>query len=245
MSSSTQPLQLTDAIKIMLELQDLDNQLGKWEKQRLALSKTVDESRALVAACKARQAELKSSFDNEKKKRGLYELEVKTKEEEIKKHNAQLGQLSSNDAYKAKLTEIQNARKDIAAMEEQILILIQNEEAIKLKFDEEAAQLDTQTKDAESKQAEMVSSSKEFEDKVAAEQGKRQQLLESMGKDFSFTYLRYHKANKGKVITRIHADLCSNCNMKVSAHQINEVRKQKNLCYCQSCGLILAYVPAA
>ena len=243
MSSSTQPVQLTDAVKFMLELQDLDTQLGKWEKQRLALSKTVDESKAKVLACQAGQDELKKSFDTEKKKRGLLELEVKTKESEIEKHNSQLGQLNNNEAYKAKLTEIQNCRKDILGLEEQILYVIQNEEAIKLKFDEEAKVLNAQTAEALAGQAEMVAESKKFEDKVAAEQGKRNALLESMGKDFSYTYLRYHKANKGKVITRIEKDMCSNCNMKVSAHQINEVRKLKNLCYCQSCGLILAYVP--
>jgi predicted nucleic acid-binding Zn-ribbon protein len=243
MSSSTQPVQLTDAIQYMLELQDLDTQLGKWEKQRLALNKSVDESKAVVAACQDKQAELKKTVEEEKKKRGIYELEVKVKEDEIKKHNVQLGQLTSNDAYKAKLTEIQNCRKDILAMEEQILILIQNEEAIKLKFDEEAKALKAQTAEAEAKQSKMVAEAKEFEGKVSAEQEKRQKLLDAMGKDFSYTYLRYHKANRGKVITRIEHDLCSNCNMKVSAHQINEVRKQKNLCYCQSCGLILAYVP--
>ena len=241
MPPSTQVVQLTDAVKIMLELQDLDLQLGKWEKQRLALAKTVEESQAQVAVCQARQDELKKSFDTEKKKRGVLELEVKVREAEIEKHNTQLGQLTSNDAYKAKLSEIQNGRKDVAAIEEQILQLIENEEAIKLKFDEEAKTLNAQTAEAKSKQSVMVAEAKEFEDKVSAQQGKRNALLEAMGKDFSYTYLRYHKANKGKVITRIEHDLCCNCNMKVSAHQINEVRKQKNLCYCQSCGLILSY----
>lgn len=241
MPPSTQPVQLTNAIKIMLELQDLDFQLGKWEKQRLALAKLVEESKAQVQVCQARQDELKKSFDTEKKKRGVLELDVKVMEAEIEKHNSQLGQLSSNEAYKAKLTEIQNARKDIASIEEQILQLIENEEAIKVKFDEEAKTLNAQTADAKSKQATMMAEAKEFEDKVGDQQGKRNALLEAMGKDFSYTYLRYHKANKGKVITRIEKDLCCNCNMRVSAHQINEVRKQKNLCYCQNCGLILSY----
>ncbi|MES2201903.1 MAG: hypothetical protein V4498_06610 [candidate division FCPU426 bacterium] len=242
MSSTTQPVQLTDALKLMLELQDLDTQLGKWEKQRLALAKTVAESKARVEACKVRQEELKKSFEQEKKKRGLLELEVKAMEEEIRKHNAQLGQLTSNDAYKAKLSEIQNARKTILDMEEQILHLITNEEAIKARFDEEAKALQAETVAAEAKQTEMAAEAKAFEDKVGAEQGQRERLLEAMGKDFSYTYQRYHKANKGKVITRIEHDLCNNCRMKVSAHQINEVRKQKNLCYCQSCGLILTYL---
>jgi len=241
MPPPTQPVQLTDAVKLMLELQDLDSQLGKWEKQRLAIAKLVDESKAQVSACQARQDELKKTFDIEKKKRGVLELEVKVREAEIEKHNSQLGQLSSNDAYKAKLSEIQNARKDILAIEEQILQLIENEELIKAKFDEEAKILNAQTAEAKAKQATMLAEAKEFEDKVGDQQGKRNALLEAMGKDFSYTYLRYHKANKGKVITRIEHDLCTNCNMKVSAHQINEVRKQKNLCYCQSCGLILSY----
>ena len=246
MSSSTQPVQLPEALKTMLELQELDNQLGKWEKQRLSLQKQVAESLAALKVTQSRQDEQKKSWDSEKKKRGVLELDVKIKEEEIKKHNAQLSLLTSNEQYKAKLSEIQSARKEVAGIEESILGLIQNEEAIKAKFDEEAASLAAQTAAAEAKQAEMAAEAKAFESQVAAEQGKRSSLLEHMGTDFATVYGRFHKANKGKVITRVEQERCTNCRMKVSAHQINEVRKVKSLCYCQSCGLILAYAePAA
>jgi predicted nucleic acid-binding Zn-ribbon protein len=229
----------------MLELQDLDNQLGKWEKQRLALQKQLDESEALLKSSQARQEEQKKASDSERKKRSLLELDVKSKEEEIKKHNTQLSQLTSNEQYKAKLSEIQAARKEIAAIEDLILALIQNEESIKARLDEEDKVLAEQTEAAKAKQDQMASEAKAFENQVGAEQGKRQSLLEKMGADFSALYVRYHKANKGKVITRLESERCSNCKMKVSAHQINEVRKLKNICYCQSCGLILAYVEQA
>lgn len=243
--SSTTPVMLTDALKIMLELQDLDNQLGKWEKQRLALQKQLDASLAILKTSQAKQDEQKKTADSERKKRSLLELDVKSKEEEIKKHNAQLSLLTSNDQYKAKLSEIQTARKEVASIEEMILILIQNEEAIKARLDEEAKTLAEQTAAASDKQKQMAAEAKAFEDQVTAEQGKRNALLERMGADFSVIYARFHKANKGKVIARVEKERCTNCQMKISAHQINEVRKLKNLCYCQSCGLILAYAEQA
>jgi len=229
----------------MLELQDLDNQLGKWEKQRLALQKQLDESLKILKTSQARQEDQKKASDSERKKRGLLELDVKVKEDEIKKHNAQLSLLTSNDQYKAKLSEIQSARKEIASIEEVILTLIQNEEAIKARLDEEARILSEQTSAAEAKQGQMAAEAKAFEDQVKAEQGKRNSLLERMGPDFAAIYARFHKANKGKVITRVEKERCTNCQMKISAHQINEVRKLKNLCYGQSCGLILAYAEQA
>jgi len=243
--SSTLPVKLTEALKFMLELQDLDTQLGKWEKQRLALQKQLDESLKELKTSQARQDEQKKSSDSERKKRSLLELDVKVKEEEIKKHNSQLSLLTSNEQYKAKLSEIQSARKEIAGIEESILSLVQNEEAIKARLDEEAKALAAKTEEASAKQAQMAAEAKIFEDQVKAEQGKRNSLLEKMGADFALVYARFHKANKGKVITRVEAERCTNCRMKISAHQINEVRKLKNLCYCQSCGLILAYAETA
>ena len=222
--SSTTPVQLTDALKTMLELQDLDTQLGKWEKQRLALQKQLDESMKLLKASQTKQDEQRKASENEKKKRGLLELEVKVKEE---------------------LSEIQNARKEIASIEELILTLITHEEEVKARLDEEARTLAEQTASAKAKQSEMEAEAKAFEDQVKAEQGKRSQLLERMGTDFAVVYARFHKANKGKVITRVEKERCTNCQMKISAHQINEVRKLKNVCYCQSCGLILAYAEQA
>ena len=55
--SSTLPVMLTDALKIMLELQDLDNQLSKWEKQRLALQKQLDASLLILKNSQAKQDE--------------------------------------------------------------------------------------------------------------------------------------------------------------------------------------------
>lgn len=229
----------------MLELQDLDNQLGKWEKQRLALQKQADDSNRELQASQLRQEEQRKSADVEKRKRSVLELDVKSKEEEIKKHNAQLSQLTSNEQYKAKLSEIQNARKEVASLEESILSLIQNEETIKAKLDEEAKVLAEQTAAAEVKQSQMSQEAGTFESQIKAEQGRRNALLELLGTEFATQYNRFHKANKGKVIARIEHERCSNCRMKVSAHQINEVRKVKNVCYCQSCGLILAYAETA
>lgn len=240
MSLPAQAEKLAEALKAMLELQELDDQLGKWEKQRLALKKTVEESQKEVAACQAKQEELKKAFDVEKKKRGLMELEVKAQEAEAQKHNAQLSQLNSNDAYKAKLTEIQTTRKNIADLEEQVLRLIENEEGIKKQFEEETAKLAEQTKAAKEKESQMAAEAKEFEGKVAAEQGRRNKLLEAMGPNHAATYLRFHKGRKGRVITRVANDLCGACSMKVSAHQMNEAKKMKGLAYCQNCGVILA-----
>jgi len=205
----------------------------------------VDASLQLLKSSQAKQDEQKKTSESERKKRSLLELDVKSKEEEIKKHNAQLSLLTSNDQYKAKLSEIQTARKEIASIEEIILTLIQNEEAIKARLDEEAKTLAEQTAAASAKQAEMAAEAKAFEDQVKAEQGKREALLAKMGPDFAVMYGRFHKANKGKVITRVEKERCTNCQMKISAHQINEVRKLKNVCYCQSCGLILAYAEQA
>ena len=241
MSTSTDPVMLPDALKIMAELQDLDNHLGKLDKQRLALQKEADTRNAELAILQKRQDDLKKTWDNEKKRRGLLELEVKAKEAQAQKLNGQLGELKSNEAYKAMLTEIQNVRKDSLAFEEQILQLMQNEETIKAKFEEDSKTLETQAAEALQKQETSAAEAKAFSASLESESSRRAGLLKAMGEHFMAVYERFHKANRGKVISRLDQERCSNCKVKVSAHQVNEVRKLKSLCYCQSCGLILVY----
>ncbi len=236
--STAQPL--ADTLAKMLELQELDHQLIHWEKQRAALNIGVNEAQAKLKTAREAQDQMKKAWDDEKKKRGLLELEIKSLDAEAQKHNTQLSQLTSNEAYKAKLTEIQTCRKRMSELEEHSLKLIENEEVIKKQFEEQGQAAEAAVAEAASQESAAASQAAEFETKISGESAKRPALLTAMGDLYSVQYERFLKANKGWVIARVDQEHCTRCRVKVSPFQVNEARKLKSLSYCQNCGVILA-----
>lgn len=238
-SAVERPSPLKEQFQRLLALQELDRQLSSWEQQRQELAAKAEKSRAQVAASQAKQAELKKSFEIQQRSRGALELDVKSKQEAIKKYTGQLGELKSNEAYTTMTGEIKRAQQEIAVIEEKILGLMENEEAARKKFDEDAKALATRTAEDEADQARTLGASRQFEEKAQAEQARRQSILDSLEKPFSEAYLKLFKPKKGVPVARVANGTCDGCSMKVPQHLINELRKTKGIVYCQHCGRIL------
>jgi predicted nucleic acid-binding Zn-ribbon protein len=230
---------LAGAFRSLLSLQDLDRQISGWEHQRLELAAKSEAGRKLVQDAKAKQDELKKAFENQQKSRGLLELEVKAKQETIKKYNGQLGELKSNEAYTAMLSEIKKAQDEIAGMEERILGLMENEETARRQYEADARALAEKAKEVEAGQSGIQSEIKAFEDRAAAEQSRRQSFLDGLPKIFADTYQRLFKPKKGMPVARVQHGICEGCSMKVPPHLVNEIRKIKGLVFCQHCARIL------
>src|SRR6185369_15628600 len=118
MDSAVERPSLKEQFQRLLSLQELDRQLTSWEQQRVELADKAEKSRSQVKASQARQADLKKAFETQQKSRGLLELDVKAKQETIKKYNGQLGELKTNEAYTTMVGEIKRAQDEIKAIEE-------------------------------------------------------------------------------------------------------------------------------
>ena len=232
---------LKGQFKKLLDLQALDRLILGFEQERKELGAKAEGSKARVKASQARQAELKKAFEAQQKTRSLLELEVKARQESIRKYNGPLGELKSNEAYAAMLSEIKQCQDDITGLEEKILGLMENEEASRRKYEEDARSLVEETKREEAAQARDLASAKDFEDRASAENAKREGLLAGLHREFSEAYLKLLKPKKGMPVARILAGVCEGCSMKVPQHLINEIRKVKGIVVCQHCARILVF----
>jgi uncharacterized protein len=219
----------------------LENKVHAVESQLQARKNDEEAGRAKIKALQEEQAALKKAGDAKLKSRGSLELEVKTRQEAVKKYNGQLLELKSNEAYAAMLSEIKKAQEEITAYEDKILALMETEEADKRKSAEDGGRITAEIKAGEAALAQAAEKTKVLEGQAGEVGAKREALVAGLWRDLVPIYLRLAKAVKGSPVAQIVEGSCNGCRMKIPPHQINEIRKAKAITYCQHCGRILIY----
>ncbi|MBV9080784.1 MAG: hypothetical protein JO102_06665 [Elusimicrobia bacterium] len=196
-------------------------------------------------ALDALRADLKSAKDklsgNTLKKKEL-EGEVESKQALVKKHQGELNSLKSNDAYKAMLGEIENAKNAVREAEDKILVVMEaidagdreyKEREKKFKTDEAALKAEIQKIEQEkAAAADLAAKRKQERDAYAA----------TLPANVVSQYDAIRKKRGGLAIVPMVNNSCAGCHMQLPPHRVNEVKKAKVAVMCESCNRIL-YLP--
>jgi predicted nucleic acid-binding Zn-ribbon protein len=233
-----------EAIEKLTRLQALDSQIRKMkaeleEKPRLmgAERKQLDDARAALAEAERKAKDAQKAADRK-------ELDVRTKEDAIKKLDGQLNAATSNKVYGDLLLNIKSQRMDIEKMEEAILGMMDEVEA--LEGDVERARVVLRNAEEEFKEAEKVlrAQSKEIEERLAQKQGIRDLLAKEVDPEVLVVYDRVREARKGVGITAVDVDaegshFCSSCQINITLQDINVAMGGDRIVQCKSCNRIL------
>jgi len=110
---------IKEKLAVLIELQQKDSNLDKYRKQMETLPRQVEEKNNLLAGCRAELDEGKKSATQFQLLRKEKEIELATKENDIRKHSMELNSVKSNDAYRALMSEIEKAKQDKSKLEEE------------------------------------------------------------------------------------------------------------------------------
>jgi len=112
-------------LTFLLKLQEFDSALDESQETVQSLEASVKTKNSDIEAIKKKLATDKDSLRTNQAKRKELEIDAETKESLIKKHQAELNSLKSNDAYKAMLGEIDAAKTSLTQIEDQTLDLME------------------------------------------------------------------------------------------------------------------------
>lgn len=235
---------LKDAVERVMRLQALDERIRRFreelaEKPRLLAHdrRAVEEARALLAEAERKAIDAHKSADR-------MELEVRTKEAQILKLDGQLNTATSNKVYSELLLNIRSARADIEKMEEAILGLMDDAEA--LEAEAEKARVVLRNAEEELREAERAIGVqvKEIEERLGTKVGIRDLLAKEVDSEVLALYDRVREARKGIGITAVEVDgtgthYCRTCQMEVTVQDISVAMGGSKIVQCRSCNRIL------
>jgi len=226
-------------LKILYELQKIDDQLDELEELRGDLPKTVEELEAQIEEIKNIISEKKQQRKESMEKRKENESQIEIATESQKKFKAQLYKVRNNKEYDALTKEIDHTDELVKKYEAENNEFADLSKTLADEIEEIKPKLDELSVEIKNKQDDLKIIIKANE-KEEANLNKQRKKLESQIKKGDYSaYMRIRKAKKGMAVSTIRRSACSGCHNIVPPQRQLEIRQNNRLYYCEYCGRIL------
>lgn len=234
---------MRDTFDTLMRLQKIDIKLKKLEAikgdlpQRLA--SVSSELASVQELLREKQNEIKTLISTVQQAQD----EVVLLREKLKKYQTQLYQVKNNREYDAITVEIENAEKEIDALEFKGL---ENEEVLtQSKLEEEALQLrveELQKQQAEN-QATLTETLAITHDEEVELLRDREEEVRRLSKPILSTYDRIRIGRSGMALALLKDGACSECSTRIPPQRGLEIRLMDKLYLCEVCGRIMIWSP--
>ena len=226
-------------ISQLLVLQDRDRKLRqlKLDLKRAPLERKDMESRAAGTTSTLDAAKLKAKEIEVKRKE--LENEVGTHRQRINKYQQQKLETKKNEEYQAITHAIGTIEKEITALEDRELELMEAAETqrpIIASAEKEAAATKTQV---ERQFADLDARVKAIEAQMQEVQAERTKLAAEVEEDLLDTYQRLFDTKDAQAVVALTNEICQGCHVKSQTHVIHAVKAGKAVTTCLYCGRIL------
>jgi len=220
-------------------LQQIDTELRTLNDKLAQIPGRVDDLKKAAAAIKAELDQAKLDIVEHKKQYKLCELELKSAEEKVAGYSVQLYSAKTNEQYKAFLKEIETQKKSKNGVEDRMIVLMEETEALdrKVKQNEKnSIELDIET----ARKVQMLEDEqKELEAAIATRREQREVTTAAVPADLLKRYERIRTSKGGVAVATVRKERCSGCMSPIPAQRILEVDRQDRLYLCEACGRIL------
>jgi len=227
------------SFQLLWSLQQLDTELRTLSDKLSQIPSRVSDLKKAAAAIKAELDQTKTDIIEHKKQYKLCEVDLKATEEKIAGYSVQLYSAKTNEQYKAFLKEIEAQKKLKNGIEDRMIVLMEETEALDRKVKENeknGAELDAET----TRKVELLENEKqELEAAIAARQQQRETTTAAIPADLLKRYERVRASKGGIAVATVRKERCSGCMSPIPAQRILEIDRQDRLYLCEACGRIL------
>jgi predicted nucleic acid-binding Zn-ribbon protein len=225
-------------------LQDLDDQVRKLRALAEEKPALVASERKAYETAKAGLAEADRKHKDGLKAADRRELDLKSREADILKLEGQLNTATSNKVYSELMLNIRSARQDVGKIEESILGLMDEAEALGAEV--EKARVVVKKAEDEYRAAEKTLQAEAAAIKIQLDQKEaiRAALAKEVEPEALNVYERIRGSRKGIGITRVEAGgenqyYCTTCQMDVTVQDVTIAMRPDKIAQCRSCNRIL------
>lgn len=234
---------MSSKIEDLLVIQDRDRRINRLERE---IEDLPQRQRLIEAQLDSHKKALHNAEEDIRKK-GLeqkdIESQIEQRQERIRKFRQQQFEVKNNDDYKAFEKQIEAQTKEIAALEERQLDIMESLEQLEEVSD---------TKRAALKEEEQVVAADmaQFEQRVANLQAEldevkadREKIAETIDPEWLSRYDRLFAHLKDFAVVPVENGACGGCHMKLPPQATHDARRLDSMTLCMYCGRILYYIP--
>ena len=226
-------------IRKLVDLQKIDGQIHQFKNDLKEKPLRVEELKEQFENTKTHLHELEEKGKTIELSRKEHELNLKAKEDDIAKGNAQLSELKTNKEYTAKISEIESAKADKSVFEEKVLISFDESDAVNKEIEAEKQKVAEEEKNFLAKKAEVDDEVKGIEGKLKTLDAERQTIVPEVEKEYIDRYEKILGHKDGLAIVPIKNMICGGCFININPQMINAIKMDDSIVDCQMCSRIL------
>lgn len=227
-----QLLDLNEIQKIDLEIREIETGRQQFQERLSSLGASVDEIRKKVEQL-TEQREL--SVREAKTLEGTVQAEAL----KVRKWEARLNEIRNQREYLALSREVEGTKRANREIEEKILELMAEREALEKQLDELQDRLAEEEVDYASEKAEIEKSMREAEERITAKKNRRDAVLDRVPNTLLRKYDRIRKARLGIGLVPVVDGFCKGCNMRLPPQLYNILQRGDSIEQCPSCHRIV------
>jgi predicted nucleic acid-binding Zn-ribbon protein len=226
-------------------LQNLDTTIRKLEKDQEAIPERRAEIEGEFDQRAFEITALENLRDEAKHSRARLENEVVEQKGRAERAERNLMSSKKQDEYTAAIREADSARKQISALETQILEQLEQLEQAEAALTERADEIKSLNSDREARLKAFDAETKSSGGRLESARKEREEVFAGLPKPMSSLYSRIKaRIRDGVAVAEARNRSCTACFMSLRPQVMSEIRRGEEILTCDNCGRILYYVPA-
>ncbi len=234
---------MVEDLKMLVQLQDLDNRIHELQHEVAALPKHIAQIEKTLESHIRRIEAGRAALAANQRERKTLEGDIQVQEQKISKLKNQMLEAKTNEQYTAFRHEIDYCEKEIRKSEDRILDRMAESEPLEqnLKSAEIALAKEKQQVEAEKNAArERTAADRQ---QLEAAQKTRAGLVAALTPSIYHSYESLRRTRKGHAVAEAADGLCNACHMTIRLQFLQDLRRGDQVMFCESCGRILYYNP--
>lgn len=230
-------------LALALRLQALDRKIANLETEIATLPKHISEiERRLESHARRLEADRSALAANQRNRKKL-EGDIQLHQQKISKLRDQMSAVKTNEQYQAFQHEIAYIEAEIRKSEDKILDFMEQSEPLEKNVKAAEVRLKAEQKEVEAEKNRARERTKVDEQELAHLRGERKTVADQMEPKFYTEYERVRKKSKNTPIADATDGRCSACHIALRPQFFQDLRRQDQVMFCESCGRILTYNP--
>lgn len=229
-------------------IQDLDilKQIQEWDKEIYALREALaglphqlELAREEVERQRERFAKCEEDLRKLQLKQKEKEIELQTKEDNVKRYEAQLMQVKTNKEYSSLQAEIRSLKADNSILEEGLIELIDEVEMLEKKTREEDKELKVKEELFQREAKAVEERTKSIHVNVSELERQKNEKIKSVDLEIAALYEQVVRNKRGVALIQVHGETCPACQMQLRPQVLNELKLKEKIVICENCSRLL------
>ena len=223
----------------LLVLQDRQQKIKQIQTEIKSLPQQRENLEAQLAASAAALAALKHKGQHLEMDRKKLELDAGTRQESINRLKTQQYETRKNDEFRAMGNEIERYEKEIRAIEDQELELMDQADKLKVEIAAEDKKASGARESVARQMADLEEKAKALEARLEGLTAERAEAAGKIDEDLLGRFERLFASKGDAAIVGLEHEVCTGCHMKVTTQTAHRVKNGKEIVSCEQCGRIL------